>query len=132
MLFSFPQRRVLFPISAAVKVMHSVLGTDRVGEWIGTCKTRNGVPLKELADWIAGEYYVYELHLPDVQKLASREERDINSHSALTGRVAPSRRMPPWTWCGTRIQATNCSIARATLTTCFPCGTPRLRYTVET
>lgn len=55
-----PAERVLFPISAAVKVMHSVLGTDMVGEWIGTCKNRNGVPLKELADWIAGEYYVYE------------------------------------------------------------------------
>jgi len=80
-----PAERVLFPISAAVKVMHSVLGTDTIGEWIGTCKSRNGVPLKELAGWIAGEYYVYELHLPDVQKLALREERDINSHSALTG-----------------------------------------------
>lgn len=80
-----PAERVLFPISAAVKVMNSVLGTDMVGEWIGTCKNRNGVPLKELADWIAGEYYVYELHLPDVQKLASREDRDINSHSTLIG-----------------------------------------------
>lgn len=80
-----PAERVLFPISAAVKVMNSVLGTDMVGEWIVTCKTRNGIPLKELADWIAGEYYVYELHLPDVQKLASRKERDINSHSTLTG-----------------------------------------------